>query len=44
MDNANYKLLLENNLQFTIEMTTGGRATITGEYQERPAVENILLF
>lgn len=42
--NATYRLLLENDLIFTIEMTTGGRATIKGEYQERSDVHNILQF
>ena len=41
---AEYKLYLENDLYFKVEMTTGGRALVTGAFREYPDKENILHF
>lgn len=41
---ANYHLLYENNLNFKIEMSTGGHAIVSGTFQERPDNLNILQF
>lgn len=41
---ASYHLLYENDLWFEVEMQTGGKAVVTGEFVERPDKENILHF
>lgn len=41
---AEYKHILENNLEFNIEMTKFGHATVTGSFQEYPSINNILSF
>ena len=41
---AEYRLLLENDLSFVVEMTTSGHAVLTGRFQERPDKENIFSF
>ncbi len=41
---ANYKHLLENDLAFSLEMTKFGHATVIGQFQENPSVNNILNF
>lgn len=41
---AEYKLYLENDLYFKVEMKTGGRALVTGTFREYPDKENILHF
>jgi hypothetical protein len=41
---AEYRLLLENDLVFTVSMTSSGHAFVTGAFQERPDKDNILRF
>jgi len=41
---AEYKLFLENDLYFKVDMKNSGQALITGIFQERPDKENILHF
>lgn len=41
---ATYKMFLENELDFSVEMTGRGHAKIIGSYQERPDINNILQF
>lgn len=41
---AEYKLCLENDLHFKVEMTSSGRAFVTGTFQEYPHKENVLHF
>lgn len=41
---AEYKLFLEDNLYFKVEMTTGGHAVVTGNFQARYDKESILQF
>ena len=41
---AEYKHLLENDLEFTLEMTSLGHAKINGTFQENPAVNTKLNF
>jgi hypothetical protein len=41
---AEYRLLLENDLVFTISMTSSGHAVVTGIFQERPDKDSILRF
>lgn len=41
---AEYRLQLEDELSFTVEMSVCGKAVVTGRYQERPDRENILTF
>lgn len=41
---AKYKHLLENDLEFTIEMTSLGHALIRGAFRENPAKANVLHF
>lgn len=41
---ATYKMVLENNLEFSVVMTGRGHAVIRGTYQERFDIRNILEF
>lgn len=41
---AEYCLLLENDLVFTVTMTSFGHAVVTGTFQERPDKDSILRF
>ena len=41
---AEYRMLLENDLCFKVVMTTGGHAVIMGTFQELPHKNNILEF
>lgn len=41
---AEYRLLLENDLEFTVTMTSSGHAVVTGTFQERPDKNSILRF
>lgn len=41
---AEYRLLLENNLAVTVSMTSSGHAVVTGTFQERPDKDSILRF
>lgn len=41
---AEYQLVLENDLNFKVEMTSGGHAIVSGVFQERPDKHNILQF
>lgn len=41
---AEYHLLLENDLEFTVSMTSSGHAVVIGTFQEKPDKENILRF
>lgn len=41
---AEYHLLYENDLTFSVEMTRGGHAVVTGIFQERPDKQNVLQF
>jgi hypothetical protein len=41
---AEYKHLLEHDLEFTLEMTKLGHACVTGTYHENPALDNELRF
>ena len=41
---AEYRLLLDNDLEFTISMTLSGHAVVTGTFQERPDKDSILRF
>lgn len=41
---AEYRLLLENDLVFTVSMMLSGHAVIRGTFQERPDKDSILMF
>lgn len=41
---AEYHLLYESDLNFKVEMTSGGHAIVTRTFQERPDKHNILQF
>lgn len=41
---AQYKLLLENDFAFEVEMKRSGHAVVTGSFQERPDKQNIFSF
>ncbi|WP_206458887.1 WapI family immunity protein [Anaerovorax sp. IOR16] len=41
---AEYRLLLENDLIFNVSMTSSGHALVTGTFQERPDKHSILSF
>ena len=41
---AEYRLLLENDLVFTVTMTSNGHAQVTGTFQEMPHQNNVLHF
>ena len=41
---AQYKLLLENDFAFEVEMKRSGHAVVTGSFQERPDKQNVLSF
>lgn len=44
LGSAEYHLLYENDLNIKVEMSSGGHATVTGTFQERPDKNNILQF
>lgn len=41
---AYYKHFLEQDFEFTLEMTHSGHACVTGKFRENPAVDNELIF
>lgn len=41
---AGYKLLLENDLAFEVEMVGSGHAVVTGSFRERPDRKNVFSF
>lgn len=41
---AEYCLLLENDLVFTVCMKSSGHAVVTGTFQERPDKDSVLSF
>jgi len=41
---AEYRLLLEDDLTFTVAMTSKGHAHVTGAFRQRPHVQNVLTF
>lgn len=41
---AEHHLLLENDLEFTVSMTSSGHAVVIGTFQEKPNKDNILSF
>jgi len=41
---AEYRLLLENDLVFTVTMTSSGHAVVTGDFQKRADKDSILRF
>ena len=41
---ADYSLIYEDDLRFTVTMKPGGHAVISGSFRENPAAENALTF